>query len=70
MALVRHGASAFFMLKFPKRRLIMTDYICRLERIGIAAHEAYRIVFDFLKNFGVVALEDYITEMERDCYVG
>ena len=28
----------------------METYVRRLERIGIAAHEAYRIVFDFLKN--------------------
>lgn len=48
----------------------MYEYIGRLERIGVSAHEAYQIVFDFLKNFGVDALELYITDMERERYVG
>jgi len=48
----------------------METYVRRLERIGIAAHEAYRIVFDFLKVFGIEELEDFISTKEREAYVG
>lgn len=47
----------------------METYVRRLERIGIAAHEAYRTVFDFLKVFGVEELEEYIAELESEAYV-
>ena len=48
----------------------MESYIRRLERVGVSAHEAYRIVFDFLKVFGYEELEEYITERESETYVG
>lgn len=48
----------------------MESYIRRLERVGVSAHEAYRIVFDFLKNFGIEELEEYICELEGEAYVG
>ena len=48
----------------------MENYIRRLERVGVSAHEAYRIVFDFLKNFGIEVLEEYIAELESETYVG
>lgn len=37
----------------------MESYVRRLERVGVSAHEAYRIVFDFLKVFGIEELEKY-----------
>ena len=46
----------------------MNEYVIRLERIGIAAHEAYRIVYDFLKNFGYDALDAYIESLEEEYY--
>ena len=48
----------------------MESYIRRLERVGVSAHEAYMIVFDFLKCFGIEALEEYIAELESETYVG
>ena len=48
----------------------MGDYIARLERTGMAAHEACRLVFDFLKNFYSEELEEFILEREGECYVG
>ena len=48
----------------------MESYIRRLERVGVSAHEAYQIVFDFLKNFGIEELEEYICELESEAYVG
>lgn len=48
----------------------MNEYIERLERIGIPAHRSYQIVYDFLKVFSNVELEEYITELEHETYVG
>ena len=48
----------------------MGDYIARLTRTGMAAHEACRLVFDFLKNFSIKELEEFISEREDECYVG
>ena len=47
----------------------MGDYIARLERTGMSAHEACRLVFDFLKNFTHEELEEFILEREDECYV-
>lgn len=47
----------------------METYIRRLERIGISAPRAYQIVWDFLKNFGHDALNEYISDLEREAYV-
>lgn len=48
----------------------MNDYVERLTRVGMSAHEAFRFVFDFWKNFTVAELEEFVTDMERDAYVG
>lgn len=48
----------------------MEGYIRRLERIGVSASEAYQIIYDFLKCFGHDALEEYITGLEAEAYVG
>lgn len=47
----------------------MEKYIRRLERIGVSAHEAYQIAYDFLKVFGSEELEEYINELEKEAYV-
>lgn len=47
----------------------MESYVRRLERVGVSAAEAYRIVFDFLKVFGSKELEEYITALEVEAYV-
>ena len=49
--------------------LFMNIYIEKLNRIGVSASEAYRIVFDFLKNYSVAELEEYIESLEADVYV-
>ena len=47
----------------------MNEYIERLTRTGMSAHEAYRLVFDFLKNFSLKELEEFIKERECEVYV-
>ena len=47
----------------------MNDYVARLIRTGMSAHEALRLVFDFLKNFTVAELEEFIEEQECEAYV-
>lgn len=46
----------------------MTAYVDKLCRLGIPACSAVMIVQDFLKNFGTVALDEYIEELENDSY--
>lgn len=46
------------------------SYVMRLIRIGIPIHDAYKIIFDFIKNFGTKGLEEYISDLERNAYVG
>ena len=47
----------------------MNDYILRLYRLGIPMHEALRIYEDFKRYYNEDALEEYISDMERDHYV-
>ena len=44
----------------------MTEYVDKLCRLGIPACSAVMIAQDFLKNFGTIALDEYIEELERD----
>lgn len=46
----------------------MTAYVDKLCRLGIPACSAVMIVQDFLKNFGTVALDEYIEELENDSF--
>lgn len=46
----------------------MTEYVDKLCRLGIPACSAVMIVQDFLKNFGTVALDEYIEELENDSF--
>lgn len=46
----------------------MTEYVEKLCRLGIPACNAVCIVEDFLKNFGTIALDEYISDLERDSY--
>lgn len=46
----------------------MTEYVEKLCRLGIPACNAVCIVEDFLKNFGTIALDEYIEELENDSY--
>lgn len=46
----------------------MTEYVEKLCRLGIPACNAVCIVEDFLKNFGTTALDEYISDLERDSY--
>lgn len=48
----------------------MTEYIVRLERCGIPAHDAIRIWYTMLRDFDLEALEEYIRSLEDECYVG
>lgn len=43
----------------------MNKYVFKLCSLGIPACNAYAIVCDFLKNFNVEALEEYIADLER-----
>lgn len=47
----------------------MNDYIDRLERCGMARHEAVRLVKAMIKDFGYRELEELTKEMEKDAYV-
>lgn len=47
----------------------MDIYIMRLIRVGFEASEARKTCEDFIKNYGIVSLDEYITELESDCYV-
>ena len=44
----------------------MTAYVDKLCRLGIPACSAVMIVQDFLKNFGTIALDEYIEELENE----
>lgn len=45
--------------------IAMNKYVFKLCSLGIPACNAYAIVCDFLKNFNVEALEEYIADLER-----
>ena len=49
-------------MKTPTRQ----DYIDRLERCGYPRHRAMRVVYDFLKEFDVSELEDFLASIEKD----
>ena len=44
----------------------MNKYVFKLCSLGIPACNAYSIVADFLKNFGIKELEEYINDLEQD----
>lgn len=44
----------------------MNEYILKLSCLGFPAHEAYRIWWDFMKNYGKMRLDEYIEELERE----
>lgn len=41
----------------------------RLLRAGISVSEAYYIVEDFCRCYGVQELEEYVSSVEEDAYV-
>lgn len=47
----------------------MNDYIDRLERCGMARHEAVRLVKAMIKDYGYRELEELTKEMEKEAYV-
>ena len=47
----------------------MNIFAERLHRCGFPMHVAYRTVCDFMKNFGLGALREFVEDMERQCYV-
>lgn len=47
----------------------MSDFINRLNRCGMPMHEAYRTAWDFVKCFGEKALEEFVKDVEANCYV-
>lgn len=48
----------------------MNELVDRMTRTGVPPHEAYRTIYDFLKNYGVDALMEYIDDLEKSAYVG
>ena len=46
----------------------MSEYIERLIRCGFPPDEAYNTAYAFIKDFGVVGLEDYLTGIEQERY--
>ena len=46
--------------------LTRQNFIDRLVSCGYPRHRAMRIVYDFLKEFGVNELEEYLTSIEED----
>lgn len=44
----------------------MNRYMERLKDLGYSQDEARNIYFYFLRNFGRLALMEYIEQMERD----
>lgn len=47
----------------------MDAYIFRLVRLGFPQREARELCEDFLLHYGAVSLDEYINELESDCYV-
>ena len=47
----------------------MSRYIERLIRCGFSADRAYCICQDFVKNLPLIELENFISSIERECYV-
>ena len=43
-------------------------YIDRLESCGYSRHRAMRTVYDFLKEFTYVDLEDFLRSLEESIY--
>ena len=50
--------------------ILNKSYIARLMRIGVPIHDAYVLIFDFIKHYGTTELERFISDLERDAYVG
>lgn len=47
----------------------MNEYIKRLQRCGMAPHEALRLVKAMVKDYGYRELEELTASMEKDAYV-
>jgi hypothetical protein len=45
-------------------------YVIRLINLGYSIQEAEYTVFDFIKNFGLRALQKFVESMESDANVG
>lgn len=47
----------------------MNEYIKRLQRTGMAPHEALRLVKAMIKDYGYREMEELTASMEKDAYV-
>lgn len=45
-------------------------YVIRLTNLGYSIQEAEYTVFDFMKNYGLKALQEFVESMESDANVG
>ena len=66
-----HRKSVAFVLLWVqiKEEVTMNEYIERLVRCGIAIHDAVRLYYSFIREFGITALEEYLVSLEGDSYV-
>ena len=48
----------------------MREYIDRLIRCGLSAHEAHSVCYNMIKEFGEAELEVYINTIECSVYGG